>query len=424
MTFYRQPIAFIILLLGFVSGLPLALTASTLTLMLADYGVDIKVIGLFSLVGIPYAFKYIWAPLIDNTKLPILNKLGRRKSWLLLVQIILALNIFAFSIIDAQNNLFLVAALALSLAFISATQDIVIDAFRIELLPANQQGAGASTVVLGYRLGMLASTAGALYLAHFYGWGFSYFCMSLYVVAVAAVILFFVKEEKLLPKEQEKFHFTSWLVKSYINPFKNFIQKSNWWLVLIFIIFYKISDAFMGALTSPFLLGVGYTKIDIANIVKVFGLIATFAGLILGGYMLERVKVNTGLLIGLVLQMLSNFPFIALLYTGPDIIALGVVMSIENFCSGIGTAALVAYISNLCNVKYTATQYAMLSSVATLGRSFFSAYAGFFQAAHGWEIFFIFSAAISLPAIFILFAFKKTFQNKASDQLAQKAEFV
>jgi len=421
MTFYRQPVAAIILLFGFISGLPLALSASTLTLMLADNGVDIKLIGLFALVGIPYAFKYLWSPLIDNIKLPILNKLGRRKSWLLVVQTLLGLNIFAFSLLNPQNHLYLIALAALSLAFLSATQDIIIDAFRIELLPENQQAAGASTMVLGYRLGMLASNAGALYLAHFYSWGFSYFCMSLCVLFAGVSILFFVKEVKNISQKNEKFNFIHWLEKSYIGPFKNFIQKSNWWLVLLFIIFYKISDAFIGSLTSPFLLGIGYTKLDIANVVKIFGLVATFAGLLLGGFLLERMTIKNGLLLGLILQMISNIPFIALLYTGPDIIALAVVMSVENFCSGIGTAALVAYISNLCNVQYTATQYALLSSLASLGRTTFSAYAGFFQVAHGWAAFFIFSMLISIPAVVILLIFQKTFSIKSADRLAQKA---
>lgn len=409
-TFYREPKAIVILIFGFISGLPLSLTASTLTLMLADYGVDIKLIGLFALVGIPYAFKYVWAPLVDNIKLPVLHKLGRRKSWLLVVQSILALNIFLFSVLNPNEHLYAIAALAVSLAFISATQDIIIDAFRIEILPENQQAAGASVVILGYRLGMLASGAGALYLAHFFGWSFAYVCMSLCVVAAGSIILLFIKESKNPALPKEKFNFLSWITNSYINPFRNFIAKKNWWLVLLFIIFYKISDAFIGSLTSPFLLEIGFTKIEIANIVKIFGLIATLTGALFGGYLLERMSVKNGLLLGLVLQMISNIPFIALIYTGPDVYMLGVVMSVENFCSGVGTAALVAYISNLCNVQYTATQYALLSSLASIGRTTFSAYAGFFQVAHGWEVFFIFSMLISLPAIAILFAFKKTFQ--------------
>lgn len=410
-------------MLGFISGLPLALTGSTLTTMLKDYEVDITLIGLFGMIGIPYSFKYLWSPLIDNIQIPYLKKLGRRKSWLLVIQTILAANIAAISFFNPTDHVLIIAMLALMLSFVSATQDIVIDALRIEILAGNEQGAGSSAVILGYRLGMIVSTAGALYIAHFFSWDVAYLSMAAIVVLTMVLCLLFVREPKMAVAKTEYKGFLKWIDGSYLNPLREFITKPRWGYIIGFVMFYKLSDAFIGALTSPFLLEVGFTKIDIANIVKVYGIFATIIGGLIGGFILERISLVKGLIVGLILQMISNLAFIILLYSGAENSALAVVISIENFCSGIGTAALVAYISNLCNIKYTATQYALLSSIAALGRTTFSGASGFVVAAFGWQNFFIISVIISIPAFILLWMCTKTFKLKANPKLVSSTIF-
>lgn len=391
--------------------------------MLKDFDVDITLIGLFGLVGIPSSFKYLWSPLVDNIKLPVLHRLGRRKSWLLLIQGILATNILAISLFNPQEHIWTIALLAVSLSFLSATQDIVIDALRIEILEKLQQGAGASTVILGYRLGMIASTAGALYVAHFVGWEAAYISMAMLVILCMVLCLFFVKEPGVKLQEAREKNFIKWVESAYLNPLREFVTKPRWGYIIGFVMFYKLSDAFIGSLTSPFLLEVGYSKIDIANIVKLYGMIATIVGGLIGGFILERISITKGLILGLFVQMFSNLAFILLLHTGATTTALSIVISIENFCSGIGTAALVAYISNLCNVRYTATQYALLSSIATLGRALFSGASGYVAKAIGWQNFFIFSAMISIPAFLLLWLCTKTFKLKANPKLVYSHNF-
>lgn len=423
LTFYLRSKFLLILLLGFISGLPLALTGSTLTTMLKDFDVDITLIGLFGLVGIPYSFKYLWSPIIDNINIPLFSRFGRRKGWLVFIQLVLAFNVFAISIFNPQEHILIIGLLACSLSFVSATQDIVIDALRIEILEKNEQGAGSSSAVLGYRFGMIASTAGALYLAHFLSWKIAYSSMAVIVIFAMILCAVFIKEKQLELNQNREKNILKWIESAYLNPLREFVTKPRWGYIIGFIMFYKLSDAFIGSLTSPFLLEVGFSKIDIANIVKLYGMIATIVGGLLGGYVLEKISITKGLVLGLIVQMLSNLAFILLLYTGASDSALAVVISIENFCSGIGTAALVAYISNLCNIRYTATQYALLSSIATLGRAVFSGASGYVVKSLGWENFFIFSAVISLPAFILLWLCVRTFKLKANPKLVYSTNF-
>lgn len=401
MFIYLRPRILAVLILGFVSGLPLALTASTLTAMLTDYGVSISIIGGFALVGVSYSWKFLWAPFIDNARIPFFSRtLGHRKSWLLLTQIALILTILSVVLIDPRTELKLLATTAFILAFLSASQDIIIDAFRIELLKYDEQGAGAAIIILGYRLGMLASSAGALSFAHYFGWQYTYFVMAMLMLLGAGICVLF-NEPSAAAKKQERISI-SWFKNSFIGPFAEFFKREQSLLILLFAILYKLSDAYAGVLTTPFLLKLGFDKLEIAAIVKTYGFFATILGAFLGGYLVERIGMKKALIMGGILQVLSNLAFLIQYQAGHNNYVLMMVISIENFTGGIGTAALVAYLSSLCNIKFTATQYALLSSFVTFARSTLSSSSGLLEEQVGWAIFFIISAALSLPAILLL----------------------
>jgi len=420
MFIYLRPQILAILILGFSSGLPLSLTASTLVVMLTDHGINVKTIGLFALVGLPYAYKYLWSPLVDNIRIPILGKiLGRRKSWLIVTQILLALVIAAIGVVNPNKHIELVALLCFSMAFLSATQDIVIDALRIEMIEAEEQGAGATAVIVGYRIAMLISSAGALYLSHFFGWTVTYIVMALLFIP-GMIVGQLCREPKIIPVKIPS-TFKDFMKKSYFEPFQEFAKRQGWIAVLAFIIFYKMSDAYVGTLTNNFLKALGFNNVEIANIVKVYGLFATLAGSLAAGYLLERIGMYNTLLLGYVLQILSNLVYLPVWYYGHDELVLIGAMSIENFASGLGNVAFIAFISSVCNLRFTATHYAFLSSLAAFARTNVAATGGFVVDAVGWPYFFFFSCTLSIPAIFFLSAAMNSKVPQAEGKLALAA---
>jgi PAT family beta-lactamase induction signal transducer AmpG len=397
---YLEPRLWIIFLLGFSSGLPLALTAGTLTYWLAETGISNTSIGLFALVGVPYTFKFVWSPLVDRMSLPGFTRLfGRRRGWMLLSQLALAAAMFAMSLVNPAEAPATIAAFALLLAFLSATQDIVIDAYRVDILDEKLYGAGAATVVFGYRIGMLASSAGALYLAHFYSWQLVYQTMAgLMGVGLLATVLGREPVRSGALREQEH----NWLYNTVIAPFADFMTRPAWVLILAFVVFYKLGDVFVASMTSPFYLAMGFSKIEIANITKVFGVVATLLGSFLGGWVVSRFGILKGLLICGTVQLLSNFAFMAQAYAGYDLTLLVFTIGVENIAGGMGTAALVAYLSKLCNASFTATQYALLSSLTAVGRTFLAAPCGVLADTVSWPVYFGISGLIALPGMLLL----------------------
>jgi PAT family beta-lactamase induction signal transducer AmpG len=403
MFIYLRPQILAIIILGFASGLPLSLTASTLTAMLTDYGINVKTIGLFALVALPYAYKYLWSPLVDNIHIPFLGKmLGRRKSWLFVIQILLTIVIAACGVVNPNKYIELFALLCFLLAFLSATQDIIIDALRIEMIETEEQGAGATAVIIGYRIGMLASGAGALYLSHFFGWTVTYIVISILLIP-GIIVGQLCREPKIIPVKIPG-TFKDFMKKSYFEPFQEFAKRQGWVAVLVFIIFYKMSDAYVGTLTNNFLKAMGFNNVEIANIVKIYGLFATLAGSLAAGYLLEKIGMYNTLLLGYVLQILSNLAYLPVWYYGHDYMVLVGAMSIENFASGLSNVAFIAFISSVCNLRFTATHYAFLSSLAAFARTNVAATGGFVVDAVGWPYFFFFSCTLSIPAIFFLSA--------------------
>ena len=391
-------------LLGFFSGLPLALTASTLTAWLADAKVDRAAIGLFAAIATPYAFKFLWSPLVDGLRLPVLTaRLGRRRGWLLLAQLLLALAILWMGFTNPAVNPWLTGLAGLWIAILSATQDIVIDAYRVERLSLDEQGTGAAWVTFGYRIGMLVSGAGALALADQFGWQLTYSIMA-GVMALSIPLTLLAREpEKEARVTAAPARGPGEFIREFVlEPFRDFMTRPHWLAVLVFVILYKLGDAFMGTMFNPFLLDLGFSKTQIAEVVKLYGLVATIAGTFAGGWLVARIGMFRTLLICGFGHMLTNLLLVMQARLGADVQFLAVSISLENFTGGMSTAAFIAYLSALCRVNYTATQYALLSSLAAAGRTWLSTPSGALSKALGWEGFFFVASLMAVPGLMLL----------------------
>jgi MFS transporter, PAT family, beta-lactamase induction signal transducer AmpG len=402
---YTEPRVLYVLLLGFASGLPLLLTFSTLTFWLAEVGVDKSSIGLFALVGIAYGWKFLWSPVIDRLPLPPLTSwLGRRRGWLVALQLGLVLAILALGASDPGRHLALTASLAVLVAFLSASQDIVIDAYRVELLAEREQGAGAACIVMGYRIAMLLAGAGVLLLAEFAGWFWAY-------AAMAGAMLLCVLGTLIGPEptvERAAGAATSLggrVREAVVEPLAEFFSRNGTGLaigILLFIMLYKLGDALLGTMSNPFYVELGFSKPEVASIVKIYGLAATLLGGFLGGVIVNGRGVVPALWICGIVQLLSNLIFVVQALVGHNLAMLTLTISVENLAGGMGTAAFVAYLSSLCNVRFTATQYALLSSFMAQARTTFAASAGFLVEAAGWVGFFMLTTAAAVPALMLL----------------------
>jgi PAT family beta-lactamase induction signal transducer AmpG len=411
LSVYREPRLIAILLMGFSSGLPLALTGATLSLRLADIGVSLTAIGLFTLVRFSYSFKFLWAPLIDRMPLPGMTaRFGRRRGWALAIQAGLALAIVALGFTDPLADPWTTALAAVVVAFLSASQDIVIDAYRIELLTPEEQGAGAAATQWGYRFGMIASGAGALYAASFGGWGFAYALMAA-LMLVGMVTVWATPEPggvrtlERLPDASSGERVVAWLRGAVVAPFAEMFRRTGaggLMLILAFVILYKFGEAIAGTMSNPLYIALGFTKVEIATVAKIYGVIATLAGVAIGGIMVLRLGVFRALLIGGVLQALSNLMYILQVWAGHDVVMLALTIGTENLTNGMGSAAFVAYLSGLCNLAFTATQYALLSSLATVGVNVLSASGGYLADELGWVQFFLVSMGMTAPGLALL----------------------
>lgn len=393
----------ILLALGFASGFPFLLVFGTLTLWLKQAGLTLALIATFSLVKIPYSIKWLWSPLIDNLKLPYLHKLGRRRSWAVLIQILLLFAIFTMSCINPAQNYGLMAFLACIAAFLSASQDIVLDAYRVECFASQpeKQANGVAIFVLGYRLGLIYSGAGALYLAALYDWNTAYKIMALGGL-VGLLAMLYTNEAVVYEYKKQKRKISEFLKSSVVEPFKNFIQNSHWGWIILMVFTYHLSNAYFNPVINPFYDDMGFTKIEIANVMKLYGMIAAISGGIIGGLIIGKIGLKKGLLYFGVLQCFSTLLFSVQAIYGHNMPLFIVVVTLENFISGLATTALVAYVSSLCNKAYTATQYALLSSIMGASRDIFSSTSGVVAQFLGWKMFFVVSALMSLPSLFII----------------------
>ena len=383
-----------LLALGFSSAIPFLLTLSTLSVWLVESGATAQTVGLFSLMTLPYAFKFLWSPAADRLRLPFLtDRLGKRRSWALLSQLCLMLSLVALGTTNPYENLWLTALFALCVAFCASFQDLVIEAYRIETTGKGAQGLSATSIYIGFRLGLMTSGAGALYLATFLSWFWVYALMAC-CIAVGMVTIFFVPE----PAE------TAWQPQSqpWRAAWQTLTAQRNWMVLLIFLLSYKAADTILHVMDMPFLMGLGYTKLQIAEIVRLFGIAMMMLGGVCSGYLLSRLSLRCVLCVSVILQILSCIGFIvqALVGYAPGVL-MGAV-ALENLACGVGTTALLAFYALLCHAPYTATHYAFLSSTGSIARIVWSALGGVVAEHVSWSFFFFLTALCCLPALALL----------------------
>ena len=390
----------VMLLLGFVSGLPLLLVSTTLSLWLKDAGISLAAIGLFSIVKAPYSFKWLFSPVIDQYRLPLFGRLGRRRGWAVFLQLLLIAALLLMSFTNPKLSPGLFAGWVFLTALFSASQDIVLDAYRIERFKEKEQAAGVAVFVLGYRFGAIFSGAGALFMASFLSWSHVYQIMAAGVIVGLVTILAAKEPAGNTPSKPRTMRAT--VVNAVVKPFADFMKRGHWPWILLFVFLYRMSDAYVAPMAYPFFDDMGFSKIQIASIIKIYGVIATVAGTLLGGVLVNRTGLVKSLVICGFLQGLSNLVYVGQAYAGNNVPVLMINIFIENISGGMGTAAFVAYLSSLCNKKYTATQYALLSSLMGAARDLFAATSGLVAAAVSWQGFFLITTLTAVPGMLIL----------------------
>ena len=418
---YLEPASLRMLTLGFSAGLPLLLVLGTLSFRLREAGIDRSTIGHLSWVGLAYGFKWAWAPLVDRLPLPLLtHALGRRRSWLLLSQCLVVVGLVGMALTDPRQALGPVVACALMVAFASATQDIALDAFRIESADANHQAALAAAYQTGYRLAMIWAGAGVLWIAaraeapalagaaaaatgaaayQNGAWQTAYLVMAA-SMAVGMVTVLFSREPRPVELPPAR-NAAEWLRGALLEPFADFVRRYRWQaaLILALIAVYRISDVVMGIMANPFYVDMGYTKDEVAAVTKVYGVVMTLVGAFVGGSLAMRFGVMRILMLGALLSACTNLLFAWLAGHGHDVTALIAVVSADNLASGIASAAFIAYLSSLTNVSYSATQYALFSSMMLLLPKFVAGFSGDYVNAFGYAQFFASTAMLGLPVL-------------------------
>jgi len=396
---YADRRVMMILPLGFASGLPLLLTFSTLSAWLATAHISRSAIGAFALVGTPYAFKFVWSPLMDRLPPPI--PIGRRRGWGLTIQIALVAATLGLGLCDPQRGLTRMGVLALLVAFLSASQDIVIDAYRVELLSEDQQGPGAGLIQTGYRLGMLAAGAGALIIAQLAGWFAAYATMAA-LLAIGMAVFIFGPDPQSRSEDANSSSADGWLQTAVVGPFVDFMQRPVWAAILVFIVGYKLGEALAGVMATPLYISLHYSLAEIAAVSKLFGFFATIVGALVGGIVAAKLGVMRALIVCGLLQSAGNFFYVVQALAGHRVGYLALCVAAENLTGAMAGAALVAYLSDLCSPAFTATQYALLSSLSAVGRTLFASSGGVLADRFGWVPFFALTTVVTLPAIALL----------------------
>ncbi len=401
---YLKPSVRVMLLLGFSCGLPLSLVFGSLSYWLKTSGVALAAIGYFSLVRTPYSLKFLWAPLVDRIPIPLLSdKVGQRRSWALVFQICLITSIVILSFLNPAEQLGWVALLACGVAFFSASQDIVVDALRIDSLSDDEQGPGAGAYQLGYRIGMLVSGAGGLWLASMLSWNTAYLVTGC-LIAVGFISVLMMKEvvdDTVQPLQG------AWLEEMLINPFKDFMKHKGWLLIILFVVLYKINNAVLGVMAGPFYLDMGFTEKQIAAVSNIWGSVATIAGTLIGGIVVVRFGVVRCLWALGLIEILTSVGYAGQAVIGADLTYLIGLITFDNVVGGMGNTVFVAYLSLLCSKKYTTTQYALLSSLAMFARDVVASNGGVLAETLGWVHFFILTGGLMLPGLFVLWYMRR-----------------
>lgn len=405
---YSRPRVIAMMFLGFSGGLPFLLVFSTLTAWLRDEGVSKSAIGFFAWVGITYSIKVIWAPIIDRYGIPWLTQvLGQRRSWMLVGQLGIAGGLLAMSFLGT-SDLYLLSIAALAVAFSSATQDVAIDAYRIEAMEERFQGAMSAMYIFGYRVALLVAGAGAFYLAEYFNWVVAYQAMAgamlLGMVTSLTIAEPVTERAAILANQEGEFGWRVNFVNAVLQPFLEFFRRQGQFalVILLFIAVFRLSDIAMGIMANPFYLDMGYSKTDIANVAKVFGFFMSIAGAAIAGLLVVKWGIYRCLMIGAVAVASTNVLFAVLSLATPELSYLAIVISADNISGGFAATAFVAYLSSLTNRAYTATQYALFSSLMTLPGKFMSGFSGLVVDGYGYFEFFLIAAALGLPAIFLV----------------------
>ncbi len=399
---FRSRRVAVVCLLGFSSGLPLALTSGTLQAWMTVSGVDLATIGIFTLVGLPYTWKFLWAPLMDRYVPPFL---GRRRGWIAAMQIALGVAIAVMGALDPVTMPWALAALALMVAFISASQDVVFDAYRADVLRPAERGIGAAVSVLGYRLAMLVSGALALILSDQIGWQNTYWLMAALMIAAIGATLFGPEPEVAVKPPRT-------LTEAVVEPLREFFARNGAWALLLLIVLYKLGDAFAGSLTTAFLIrGVDFTATEVGAINKGMGLAATLVGVVFGGVLMAKLGLFRSLLAFGVLQAISNLTFMWLAAIGKDYGVMVLAVAFENLAGGMGTAAFVALLMAMCDKRFTASQFALLSALAAVGRVYVGPASGYMVEAIGWTTFFGFTFLAALPGLVLLYLMRRNIEQ-------------
>lgn len=397
---FRDRRFLIMLALGFAAGVPLPLTGFVLRQWFSESNLTLAAIGFTALIGLAYSLKFLWSPVIDHAPPPMLRRLGRRRGWLASIQPPLMVAIIALGLTNPAENAALTVAVAVVVAFLSASQDIVVDAYRIEILGEGEQGYGFACYVWGYRFALLAANAGALGMVGLVGWdGAFLYCAALVGVGFLAVL--FAPEPEAPPRE-ENLTWARRIKLAVVDPFVDFMGRRYWLVILLFVALFKLGEALAGIMTAPFYRQLGFTRGEVAAVASVFGLAMTLTGVLVGGWFVARIGTGRALVITGVMQMLSNLMYIALYHAGRDIGMLYAQVGVENFTDGLADAAFVAYLTSLTNRAFSATQYALLSSLAAVPLRFLGAWSGQWAEALGWTWFFLMTTAAALPALFLM----------------------
>ncbi len=401
---YSDRRVMLILPLGFASGLPLVLTASTLSAWFATVGVSRATIGAFALVGMPYALKFLWSPLIDRLPPPI--PLGRRRGWGIAIQLALIAATLALGSCQPKSEIARMGALAILVAFLSASQDVVIDAYRVEILTPEQQGPGAAMIQTGYRIAMLTSGAGALIIAARYGWFAAYATMAA-LLSVGMLVFIFGPEPAPPPELQTRGAtrwdaIREWLATAVTGPFADFMRRPMWLAIVIFIVGYKLGEAMAGVMATPLYISLGFSLNQIAAVSKLVGFFATVVGALIGGVVTSKLGVIRALIICGILQSAGNLFYVLQAVGGPRLDYLALCVAAENLTGAMAGTALVAYLSGLCSPAFTATQYALLSSLSAVGRTMVASSGGVLADRLGWVPFFLLTTVATIPALVLL----------------------
>jgi PAT family beta-lactamase induction signal transducer AmpG len=390
--------------MGYCAGLPLLLTGGTLQAWMTDKQVDLTSIGLVSLIGMPYVLKFLWAPFLDRFQIPFF---GRRKGWMIVFQILIVVSILGLSMCDPKVNLKMVVFWAFLISLFSASQDVALDAYRREIMPDEELGLASSLYVNGYRLAMLVSGAFALFLADQIPWSDVYKWMALLMTPAIAFTL-------IAPKETFHVKIPANMKEAVFGPLKEFFTRRGAWIMLLFILLYKVGDSMAANMTTPFILQMDYTKTELAAVAKGFGLAATMLGGLIGGVMMLRFNMKVSLICFGILQAVSTLGFAILPSLPHQLGSLAIVVAFENLASGMGTAAYAAYMASLTNKQFTATQYALLTALMGVPRVILSSPTGKMAELMGWEMFFVFCTVVAIPGLLLLIPVFKLERPKAT----------